>query len=85
MCPVITGPSPCAPVKSHPDILIDKERAKGIHYHRVPLAVLNWTSGPPVTITALADQIEDCRRVFDRSRSARLLHRGEPGEDIHRR
>jgi len=63
-----------------------RQRApKGIHYHRVPLAVLNWTSGPPVTITALADQIEDCRRVFDPLTDLRgCWHRGEAGEDIHR-
>ncbi len=36
---------------------------QGVHYHRVPLAILNWSGAPPVTITA-PSQIQDCRRVF---------------------
>ncbi|HKQ31497.1 MAG TPA: hypothetical protein VJS66_09445, partial [Burkholderiales bacterium] len=36
---------------------------QGIHYHRVPLAILNWTGPANVTITA-PTQIDDCRRVF---------------------
>jgi hypothetical protein len=32
---------------------------KGIHYHRVPLAVLNWASTTTVTTP-----IEDCRHIF---------------------
>lgn len=35
----------------------------GVHYHRVPLAILEWSGAPPVTITA-PTQIIDCRRVF---------------------
>lgn len=35
----------------------------GIHYHRAPLAILNWNDDAPVTITA-PGQISDCRRVF---------------------
>jgi hypothetical protein len=37
---------------------------QGVHQHRVPLAILNWSGAVPVTITAAADQIADCRRVF---------------------
>lgn len=36
----------------------------GVRYHRVPLAILNWTGPQPVTVTAAAGQIDDCRRVF---------------------
>lgn len=36
---------------------------EGIHYHRVPLAILTWSGPAPVTITAPA-QIQDCRRIF---------------------
>jgi hypothetical protein len=36
---------------------------RGIHYHRAPLAILNWNGSAPVTITA-PTQITDCRRVF---------------------
>jgi hypothetical protein len=36
---------------------------RGIHYHRAPLAILNWNGSAPVTITA-PTQISDCRRVF---------------------
>ncbi len=35
----------------------------GVHYHRVPLAIVTWPSAPPVTATAPAD-IHDCRRIF---------------------
>ncbi len=37
---------------------------QGVHYHRVPLAVLNWGGTPPVTILASAGEIHDCRLVF---------------------
>lgn len=36
---------------------------RGIHYHRAPLAILNWNGSAPITITA-PTQISDCRRVF---------------------
>lgn len=36
---------------------------EGIHYHRVPLAILNWDAVPSATITA-PNHIHDCRRVF---------------------
>jgi hypothetical protein len=35
----------------------------GVHYHRVLLAILNWSGAEPVTITA-PSQIQDCRQVF---------------------
>jgi len=41
----------------------DNAAPQGIHYHRVPLAILSWSGAVPVTITAPA-QIDDCRRVF---------------------
>ncbi|HJY28891.1 MAG TPA: right-handed parallel beta-helix repeat-containing protein, partial [Pyrinomonadaceae bacterium] len=43
----------------NPQILIDHKAPEGIHYHRVPLAVLDWTSN-----TTVADPIEDCRHLF---------------------
>lgn len=36
---------------------------QGIHYHRVPLAILDWTGVPPTTVTAPAN-IFDCRHIF---------------------
>jgi hypothetical protein len=58
---------------------------QGVHYHRVPLAVLSWSGVPPVTITAAADQIEDCRRVFDPLTDLRgCCLEVKPGDDIHR-
>lgn len=57
----------------------------GIHYHRVPLAILSWDGAPPVTITAAAGQIEDCRRVFDPLTELRgCCIEVKPGDDIHR-
>ncbi len=41
----------------------DEAPPDGVHYHRVPLAILEWSSAAPVTITA-PTQIIDCRRVF---------------------
>jgi Family of unknown function (DUF6519) len=38
--------------------LIDHKPPEGIHYHRVPLGILTWTSA------ANPAEIEDCRRVF---------------------
>ena len=51
------------------DILIGKdsggtitgEPPEGIHYHRVPLAILNWNANRNITAP---DQIEDCRHIF---------------------
>lgn len=36
---------------------------KGVHYHRVPLAILEWNGAPTVSIVA-PDNIHDCRRIF---------------------
>jgi len=43
----------------NPQVLIDHKAPQGIHYHRVPLAVLDWVSN-----TTVADPIEDCRHLF---------------------
>ena len=40
-------------------ILIDHKAPQGVHYHRVPLAVLEW-----VNDTTVAVPIEDCRHLF---------------------
>ncbi len=37
--------------------LIDAKPPEGIHYHRVPLGIIEWDASPPPVI-------EDCRRVF---------------------
>jgi Family of unknown function (DUF6519) len=36
--------------------LIDQKPPEGIHYHRVPLGIIEWTAADP--------NIEDCRRIF---------------------
>lgn len=41
----------------------DDSAPQGVHYTRVPLAVLTWDSSIPATITE-PDQIHDCRHVF---------------------
>jgi hypothetical protein len=43
----------------NPDVLIDTEPPKGIHYHRVPLAVVTWANAQDVQLP-----IEDCRHRF---------------------
>ena len=43
----------------NPDVLIDTEPPNGIHYHRVPLAVLTWRNTQDVQLP-----IEDCRHRF---------------------
>ena len=43
----------------NPDVLINKEAPKGIHYHRVSLAVLTWKDNQNVKLP-----IEDCRHLF---------------------
>jgi len=45
-------------------ILPNNTPPQGIHYHRVPLGILNWDGGPVVTITAANNEISDCRHVF---------------------
>jgi Family of unknown function (DUF6519) len=47
---------------SNPSPLIDAQPPAGIHYHRVPLAELNWNDRKNITFDA--QQIEDCRKVF---------------------
>jgi Family of unknown function (DUF6519) len=42
----------------NPEMLINAEPPHGIHYHRVPIAVLQWNTPPSV------DPIEDCRQPF---------------------
>jgi hypothetical protein len=41
------------------EILIDKKAPQGIHYHRVPLAVLSWADTQNTLLP-----IEDCRHIF---------------------
>lgn len=45
-------------------VLPNNAPPQGIHYHRVPLGILNWDGGPVVTITAANHEISDCRHVF---------------------
>ncbi|TLD40856.1 MAG: hypothetical protein JETT_2875 [Candidatus Jettenia ecosi] len=40
---------------------ITGEPPEGIHYHRVPLAILHWNANRDITAP---DQIEDCRHIF---------------------
>jgi hypothetical protein len=46
----------------NPQTLINAQPPEGIHYHRVPLAELDWNAIQDVT--AAAGLIEDCRTVF---------------------
>ncbi len=47
------------PASAWPDAAVPE----GVHYHRVPLAIVTWSSAVPTTATAPAD-IHDCRSVF---------------------
>ena len=48
----------------NPETLIDAQPPLGPLLRRVPLAILNWSGAPPVTVTAAAGEIHDCRHVF---------------------
>ncbi|HEV7389955.1 MAG TPA: DUF6519 domain-containing protein [Gemmatimonadaceae bacterium] len=43
----------------NPEVLVNTEPPKGIHYHRVPLAVITWASNQDPQLP-----IEDCRHRF---------------------
>ena len=42
--------------------LIDQKPPEGIHYHRVPLGIIEWMPATPVS--PVRASIEDCRRIF---------------------
>ncbi len=42
--------------------LIDNQPPAGIHYHRVPLAILKWNDAKNITFAN--GEIEDCRQIF---------------------
>ncbi len=54
-----TFPVRAGGIKNH-EVLIDLQPPEGIHYHRVPLAILNWGSMNDID----SHRIEDCRDVF---------------------
>ena len=58
-----TFPVRAAGVGFDPSVWPSNAPPQGVVYHRAPLAVLNWTGGPAVTITE-PDDIQDCRDVF---------------------
>ncbi|MCP4401359.1 MAG: hypothetical protein GY801_29175 [bacterium] len=43
------------------EVLIDSKPPKGIHYHRVPLAILNWNESQNISA---GGNIQDCRHTF---------------------
>ena len=45
-----------------PQILLKEQPPEGIHYHRVPLAELNWNDGKKISFDN--QEIEDCRKPF---------------------
>lgn len=47
----------------NPEVLINRQPPEGVHYHRVPLAILNWLRGR-VGSRVEDEQIHDCRRIF---------------------
>jgi hypothetical protein len=40
------------------------DEPQGIHYHRAPLAILDWSTATATSITFDQGEISDCRRVF---------------------
>ncbi len=49
---------------SHPNPLLKDQPPQGIHYHRVPVAILNWNAGKDIVYAPDQKAIEDCRHVF---------------------
>lgn len=74
-----TFPVRSASVAFDPSIWPNASPPQGVHYHRVPLGILSWSS------PANPAQIEDCRRVFDPLTDLRgCCIEVKPGDDIHR-
>ncbi len=78
-----TFPVRAAGVEYDLSLLPTSAEPQGVEYHRVPLAILNWTS-PTVTLTAPVD-IQDCREEFPQLVN---VNRGccidvAPDEDLH--
>jgi hypothetical protein len=46
---------------SHAEPLMPNQAPEGVHYHRVPLAILNWNASKDVTYPG---SIKDCRDIF---------------------
>lgn len=59
-----TFPVRAAGVPFDPTLWPTNAPPEGVHYHRVPLAILNWDGVPTVTITAADGKISDCRHIF---------------------
>lgn len=45
----------------NPETLINNQPSEGIHYHRVPLAILDWNGSRRISAP---EEIDDCRRIF---------------------
>lgn len=58
-----TFPVRAAGVDFDPSVWPDNAPPQGVHYHRVPLAILEWDAAPATTVTAPSN-IRDCRHVF---------------------
>jgi len=58
---------------------------QGVHYHRVPLAILNWNSSAELAELYGAGDIQDCRKKFPPlvDISAGCCIAVKPGSDIH--
>lgn len=48
----------------NPEILINNQPPEGIHYYRVPLAILNWNGEGDLRFDPDGNEISDCRRIF---------------------
>lgn len=59
-----TFPARTAGVDFDPSVWPTNAVPQGVHYHRAPLAIITWSGPVPVSATAAADEIHDCRRVF---------------------
>jgi len=59
-----TIPARAAGVDFDPSVWPTNAVPQGAHCHRAPLAIITWSRPEPVTATAAAGEIDDCRRVF---------------------
>jgi hypothetical protein len=79
-----TFPVRAAGVEFDPSIWPANAPPQGIHYHRAPLAVLNWNGGPVVHLTG-TPAIHDCRHVFPPLTQIQTCCTFTVGDGVHSR
>jgi hypothetical protein len=78
-----TFPARAAGVAFDPTVWPSNAPPHGVHYHRAPLAVLNWTGVSTVTVKAADGEIHDCRLPFLPLTKIRTCCTYTVGDGIH--